>query len=120
MDVMKSYYNRYSTDLSDNQYLHQAKSFDQSYFQTFSKEEETLKNPEMYDVNTYDSFMSTTSDLTDLSSLSEAEKYTYGNFNFFTLKRTQFNNNEDSKNTTILNQDKKNARGMISCRLTLI
>ncbi|XP_018563929.1 protein lin-32-like [Anoplophora glabripennis] len=70
MDVM----NRYSSELPDNQYLHQARGFDQSYFESFAKEEETVKNPEMYDVNTYDSFMSTTSDLTDLSSLSEAEK----------------------------------------------
>lgn len=92
--------------------MHQARGFDQSYLQPLAKEEETVKNPEMYDVNTYDSFMSTTSDLTDLSSLSEAEKYTYGNFNFFALKRSQFNN-DDGKNTTVLNQDRKNTRGML-------
>lgn len=75
--------------------------------------EETEKNPEIYDVNTYDSFVSTTSDLTDVGSLSEAEKYSYGSFNFFALKRSQFNNEVEDKNIIGLNQDvRKNVRGM--------
>lgn len=81
-------------------------------------------NTDLYvdDVNTYDSFISTTTDLSSLSAEQVTEKYNnaYGNFNFFTtsLKKNQFENNNQSivKNYTttsgiIHNQDRKNSRG---------
>ncbi|KAJ8924996.1 hypothetical protein NQ315_001161 [Exocentrus adspersus] len=96
MDVVKSYYGE------GHQYADPAQDYFQQSFQHLEK------NPETYDVNTYDSFVSATS---DMSSLSEAERYAYGNFNFFTLKRSQFNGGEDvAKNAPGLNLDRKNTR----------
>ncbi|KAJ8954045.1 hypothetical protein NQ318_004346, partial [Aromia moschata] len=106
MDLMKSYYNSYP---NESQYLSPSKEFDSNYFGPVSlyarsepsfgrgKDAAASKNPEIYDANTYDSFLSTASDLTDLSSLSEADKCSYGNFNFFTLKRSRVNSVGDCK-----------------------
>ncbi|KAG5882347.1 hypothetical protein JTB14_026295 [Gonioctena quinquepunctata] len=121
MDIMKTFYNRYQSH--DNPFSTTPRDFDTNFFPqmhpyksepVFATREEIaheMKSSETYDINTYDSFMSTTSDLTDLSSLSEAEKCSYGNFNFFALKRSHFNDEADGKNTLILNQDRKSARG---------
>lgn len=127
MDLMRPYsYSHYSNSPSEKQYPSQSKDLDTRYFssmnffpnkQQFHFEEqkaETEKNPEMYDVNTYDSFISTTSDLGDFSSLSESERISYGNFNFFSLKRSQFNSDANNKNTLILNPDgRKNTKGKL-------
>lgn len=125
MDLMKPYsYNHYSNSSLEKPYPSPSKDLDARYFSSMNfysnkqqfnfeqQKDETEKNPEIYDVNTYDSFISTNSDLADLSSLSETEKFSYGNFNFFSLKRTQFNTEDDNKNTIILNPDsRKNSRG---------
>ncbi|CAG9818803.1 unnamed protein product [Phaedon cochleariae] len=126
MDIMKSYYNHYQPSLADNhQFSIPSRDFEAAFFPQFApyktatfvtKEDKEMKSPEIYDVNTYDSFISTTSDLTDLSSLSESEKSTYGNFNFFTLKRSQFNGEVEGKNTLLSNQDTKNSRGKCDWR----
>lgn len=122
--LMKTYYSRYSGQHANslaNQYPNQSRQYHGDYYGAYDgsgavyEEEEELKKMkkvEIYDVNTYDSFISTAGDITDLSSLSEAERYAYGNFNFFTLKRTQFTREDDDKKTTmILNQDGKKLRG---------
>lgn len=125
MDLLPPYsYNHYPNSPSEKQYPSSSKDIDTRYYssmnyypnkQQFDFEQQkdlTEKNPEIYDVNTYDSFISTSSDLADLSSLSDTEKFSYGNFNFFSLKRTQFNSHVSSKNTIILNPDgRKNTRG---------
>nr|XP_023015400.1 protein atonal-like [Leptinotarsa decemlineata] len=119
MDIMKSFYGRYQPP--DNHYSTSPNgSFDDvGYFpqmhpyrseQVFATRD-VVKSPETYDVNTFDSFISTTSDINDISSLSEAEKCSYGNFNFFKLKRGHFNSDGGGKNTVILNQDRKSSRG---------
>ncbi|CAH0546008.1 unnamed protein product [Brassicogethes aeneus] len=84
MDIMGAY--RYdSQDLS---------AYQPTYYHY-----KTEQTPEIYDVNTYDSFISANS---DLSSLSEQEKQSYGNFNFFALKRSSYtdNNNVEPKKTS--------------------
>lgn len=124
MDLMRKYSFDHYSNHTEKQYPSSSKDFDTAYFSSMKfypnkhqfgfeqHKDETEKNPEIYDVNTYDSFISTSSDLAELSSLSETEKFSYGNFNFFTLKRTQFNNEVNHKNTIILNPDgRKNAKG---------
>lgn len=125
MDLLRPYsYNHYSNCSSEKQYPSTSKDCDTRYFPSMNfypsrqqfdfeqQKDETEKNPEIYDVNTHDSFISTSSDLADLSSLSETEKFSYGNFNFFSLKRTQFNGEGSNKSTIILNPDgRKNTRG---------
>lgn len=116
MDLMRPYsYNHYSDCPSEKQYSSPTKVFDRRYFSSMNfysnkqqfdfneQKDETQKNSEIYDVNTYDSFISTSSDLADLSSLSEAEKLSYGNFNFFSLKKSQFKSEVSNKNTIIIN-----------------
>ncbi|XP_050501201.1 protein atonal-like [Diabrotica virgifera virgifera] len=114
MDLIKSYYNRYQPSWSDQ---FPATSFfpqidpekiDVRQAVTTHRQKEV---EEIYDINTYDSFVSTNSDFLDLSSLTEEEKAHYSNFNFFTLKRSEFNNQHEKRTTVVLNQDRKSCRG---------
>lgn len=71
--------------------------------------------PDVFDVASYDSFISTSSDLFPLG---ETDRYTYGNFNLFTLKNSVLNNNvienEDVKGNcgqSSKEQERKTTRG---------
>ncbi|CAG9864754.1 unnamed protein product [Phyllotreta striolata] len=69
---------------------------------------------DIYDASTYDSFASSTGDFIDLGSLTEEEKAHYGNFNFFTLKRGEFDDDNElplKRTTVVLNRDRKSAGG---------
>lgn len=98
MDLMKPYGNRYDCgqDLVYHPNYYSSLALinkGEQYFKTEPMKSEA-KTPDLYDVNTYDSFISASS---ELSSLSEQDKYTYGNFNFFTLKKTAFDNNNTAR-----------------------
>lgn len=111
MDIMKPYYPCYQHTWSDAQYPPMAPYFPQLDAQRLGAKSRTSDVEEIYDVNTYDSFVSTSSDFVDLGSLTEEEKCHYGNFNFFTLKRSEFNNEDEKRTTVVLNQDRKSSRG---------
>lgn len=129
MDVIKSYFNRYSGEMQEEQYMGvQEHSMPMDPFQISSinlfynqpeasrgsNNDRAFNNrsserPETYDVSTYDSFVSTTS---DLGSLSEPDKYTYGNFNCFTSQFTS--KKSDTKSAVDINKsnlEKKSLRG---------
>lgn len=59
------------------------------------------RQPDTTDVNTYDSFLSTSS---DLGSLSEPEKFPSGTFNFFTLKSANFGDDSLGKEAAKLHE----------------
>lgn len=130
MDVMKPYANRYGGEIPQpnqefiideaqlNQFNHhQALNlFDlsarlrrerQATAGDFSSS--ASEQPELFDVNTYDSFASVS------SSLEEREKYSYGNINFFTLKNPQFAgssfNSGDRGDDAKCQQEKRYAKG---------
>lgn len=110
MDLIRPYYNRYSPNLPpQHQYPVPSRSPETNdYFPTLTLNNFEQKNPEMYDVNTFDSFVSTNSD--QVSSLSDPEHY---DFNFFSLKRSQFKTErEDEKPIGINQEGRKNPRGM--------
>lgn len=65
----------------------------------------TEHQPDNFDVSTYDSFLSTGS---DLGSLGDQDKYACDSFNFFSIKTSQFNNNVSEKDG--LKVDRKNTR----------
>ncbi|CAG9770610.1 unnamed protein product [Ceutorhynchus assimilis] len=109
MDIMKPFYHSSDgrLDLADpkDYYCHQNRPYSPHLYQRptfnhqpgFIKVEDVISmTPDLYDNNTYDSFMTT-------SSLLSEDRISYGNFNFFTLKRDT--NDEDSNNKT---KDKDN------------
>lgn len=135
---MKSYFNRYTNEISEDQYVtpiqdrqsqvnphldpfqissinlfglsptrynHPDVSRDSNNGRDFNVR--LSEQPETYDVNTYDSFVSTTS---DLGSLSEPDKYTYGNFNCFTSQFATKNETSNAVDINKTNQEKKNIR----------
>ncbi|CAG9831524.1 unnamed protein product [Diabrotica balteata] len=113
MDLIKSYYNRYQPSWSDQfpttSFFPQIDPEKIDVRQAVTHRQKEVE--EIYDINTYDSFVSTNSDFVDLSSLTEEEKGHYSNFNFFTLKRSDFNNQNEKRTTVVLNQDRKSCRG---------
>ncbi|RZC37217.1 HLH domain containing protein [Asbolus verrucosus] len=114
MDVMKSYYNRYVNDPnppkhppSEKLETYQQPTYYNSLNLFYPHQPESLnfvKNPpEMYDVNTYDSFVSTT------SSLSEPD-----NFNFL---KTQFSETSPSNQDTRKNNVRGTKKSVVRDRL---
>lgn len=116
MDVMKPYANRYISEISQHTGHHEfiggTQLQSRAHLNQFNQQQalnlfdlsarlrrereasadgnfngSAGEQPDLYDVNTYDSFVSVSS---DLGSLEEHEKYSYGNINFFTLKNQQF------------------------------
>ncbi|XP_056629898.1 fer3-like protein [Diorhabda carinulata] len=109
MDIIK-YYNRYQPSWSD-QYPTTSYFSQLETEKTVSHQHRQKEPQEIYDTNTYDSFVSTSNDFVDLTSLTEEEKAHYGNFNFFTLKRSEFNNDDEKRTTVVLHQDRRSSRG---------